>query len=55
MKVYVIYDPLYEEVIAVYSTEDAAMKWCKTLNKEREKEYPDTFYWFGYDEFEVLD
>jgi len=56
VKVYVIYDQLYEKVIAVRSTEDSASKHINELNNQRMIEKNEKYCFdFDYDEFEVLD
>lgn len=52
MKVFVVYDPLYEKVIAVFKTEDSADRYCDKRNKEEDR-YKDYTYPYSYDEFEV--
>ncbi len=34
MKIYVVWDPLYEEVCSVHKTTDGASKKCSELNKK---------------------
>lgn len=57
MRIYVVYDSLYEEVISVHKTEEGARKRCEEKNDEREKEkgQPCTAYCIGYDDFELED
>ena len=59
MKVYVIWDPLYEEVVSVHKAEAGAHKqldeWDGKLPDKGggENRHSQETYWFEYDEFEV--
>lgn len=53
MKVYVTWDPLYEEVVCVHRTEDGECDKCSFLAEERRKD--DSPYFLDRKEFEVQD
>ena len=58
MKVYVIYDPLYEEPVAVHKTLSGVnaklTEWDGNISdSEGMPRYKSDTYWFNFDEFEV--
>lgn len=55
VKVYVVYDPLYEEVISVHWSEDGAIKKCNEVDNEERYGEKRTSYYCEFDVFEVLD
>ena len=52
MKIFVVFDPLYERVISAHKTEKGAGDRCFNLN---DKETRVVHYLFEYDEYELED
>jgi len=52
-KVFVNWDPLYEEVICVHTTEEGTCEKCKAIQEERTKE--GSCYTVAGDWFEVVE
>lgn len=55
MKVWVVYDPLYEEVVSVHSTQEGAHKRCDELDKKDKYGQWRDSYTHTCDEYEVED
>lgn len=54
MKVYVIYDPLYEKVVCVHQMPNIDCKYCKPIREGREKD-DDNYYYLEEIEKEVME
>ena len=55
MKIFVVWDLLYEEVVSVHKTEEGAIQRCKEKDeKDKHGETRDS-YLHEYDEFELED
>lgn len=55
MKVYVVWDPLYEKVISVHKSEETACAAADKADVELHENSKDHTYDYCYGEFELLD
>lgn len=54
MKVYIVYDPLYEKVISVHKNEENAMKRSREMDKKDGRD-PHEIYLHEWDEYGLED